>query len=534
MLYCLTQSVRGDPSRPVSFRGPTSCAGIFNRYRHALFRHGQPRTPMATGTATAAATTIDVAVEDCGAALGLRANESYTLAVANGTTTISIEAPTQLGAIHALETLAQLVSWDPALGGGDGGYTIPGGVRIVDAPRFPHRELMVDCARFFLPAALLEAVVDAMVTTKLNVLHLHASDSESMPIAFKSRPEFAQIAFSPGERYTMRELARLAAFAAARGVRLIVELDVPSHTGTLAYTGAPGWCTPFPAVCPKPACHHNALNPAIDLTYEIIDDLMGELASALGPSSAAGELYLHLGGDELLQDAYPPHTCWQQDPSITAWMNATFSPPGRDPRGFGGAVAYMNDRLETMLASKHRMRAIRWEEAFYYSCCDSPTTDDPCPGGFRPGCKTRKETLVHHWRSGAAWSGELVKLTTSNGYDMISSAGFYLPGNASEMWAIDICAGIDPAACRAHVLGGGAALWQADPSTVISSAFGHAPVVAGVLWQGGGSGAYGTGTREPWAGGAELRLQAFRCHLADRGVAAAPLGAPRAFGSCAR
>ena len=46
--------------------------------------------------------------------------------------------------------------------------------------------------------------------------------------------------------------------------------------------------------------------------------------------------YIHLGGDELLQDALNPHDCWQAAPEIAAWMNATFPPAGRDPRGAGG------------------------------------------------------------------------------------------------------------------------------------------------------------------------------------------------------
>ena len=195
---------------PVAFRGPSSLSSLFVRYRRVIFRHGEP-----TGLA---AVTIDVTVANSSAALGLRTNESYALSV-HSATSISIKAPTQLGAIHALETLAQLVHWGPALGGGDGGYTVPGDLRVVDEPFFAHRELMVDCARFFLPLALLEDVIDAMVATKLNALHLHASDSESMPIVFKSRPDFAQIAFSSREMYTLRELAALAAFAAARGAR---------------------------------------------------------------------------------------------------------------------------------------------------------------------------------------------------------------------------------------------------------------------------------------------------------------------------
>ena len=134
---------------------------------------------------------------------------------------------------------------------------------------------------------------------------------------------------------------------------------------------------------------------------------------------------------------------------------------------------------------------------------------DPCPVGFREACPTSKDTISHHWRAGASWSGELVKLTTEHGYNMISSAGWYLPGNASDFYKV-------------------AALWQADPSQVMSNAFGHAPVVAGVLWQGHG------GRVEPWVGGAEQRLLQFRCHLAERGIAATPVGEKQSFGSCLR
>jgi hexosaminidase len=353
---------------------------------------------------------------NCTAPLVLGINESYSLRVIAGSssgTTIAIAAPTQAGVLYALETLSQLIHFEPALHGGDGGYLMPC-VSVDDTPRFPHRELMLDSARFFLPVALLKQSIDAMVQTKLNVLHLHLTDAESFPLVLKSRPEFAQIAFSPRERYTLRELKALAAFAAERNIRLVVEIDVPSHVGD---KGSPGWCLPFPEVCPTPRCAHNSLNPGLNLSYEIIEDIVRELAEALP------DAYLHFGGDEVLQDALPPHDCWQAAPEISAWMNRTFSPPGRDPRGFGGAVAYFNDRVEAM-AKTHKRKSIRWEEAFYYSCCDAPTYTDPCPGGFVEGCKTDRDTIVHHWRAGTAWSGELVKLTSGHGYSMITSAGW--------------------------------------------------------------------------------------------------------------
>jgi hypothetical protein len=49
-------------------------------------------------------------------------------------------------------------------------------------------------------------------------------DSESFPLVIESRPEFASLAFSPAERYTMQELAQLANYSAARGVRLVIEV----------------------------------------------------------------------------------------------------------------------------------------------------------------------------------------------------------------------------------------------------------------------------------------------------------------------
>ena len=44
---------------------------------------------------------------------------------------------------------------------------------------------------------------------------------------------------------------------------------------------SPGWCLPFPEVCPNPRCNHNALNPAVNLTYEILEDIIREVSAAL-------------------------------------------------------------------------------------------------------------------------------------------------------------------------------------------------------------------------------------------------------------
>jgi N-acetyl-beta-hexosaminidase len=518
---------------PVSFDGLAALHDLFVRYISAsqpgsslLFRHGSPSSGSAGTDGTTIYAGMHGDVRPVPVALGI--NESYALAIRANIygAAINIQAATQVGVLYALESLSQLISFDPETST----YSAPC-IDIEDFPRFPHRELMLDSGHFFLPIPLLkQPAVDAMAMTKLNVLHLHAVDSESFPLVIKSRPDFAQLAFSPEERYTLPELAEFANFSAARGVRLVVEVDLPGHMG-YPNDVSPGWCLPYPETCPTPRCKsNNDLNPAVNLTYESIEDIITELAEAFGDEMD----FIHLGGDEVLQDMSPPNTCWQTDPSISKWINASFpgmyetkkldQPP--DPRGHGGPLAYMNDRIEA-IAKKHGRRSIRWEEAFFYSCCDSPTRADPCPGCFVDGCKTSKETIVHHWRAGNSWSGELVKLTSAHGYSSITSAGWYLPGNASKFYAIEPCTGVSEAACAEYVLGGGPALWQRDPSTLISTAFPNAAVVAEVLW----SAAPAAGATRDFAE-AEPRIRQFRCALADRGVAAAPVDGPHSFGGC--
>ena len=49
----------------------------------------------------------------------------------------------------------------------------------------PHRGIMLDVGRRFVPVALLLTMVDAMAYTKMNVLHLHAADFGGVRIESK-------------------------------------------------------------------------------------------------------------------------------------------------------------------------------------------------------------------------------------------------------------------------------------------------------------------------------------------------------------
>ena len=136
---------------------------------------------------------------------------------------------------------------------------------IVDAPRFPHRELLLDSVRHFQPLATVKGVLESMAYAKLNTLHWHLSDSQAFPFIAPSHPEMAQkAAWSLNERYTSADVADIVAYAEALGIRVVVEIDTPGHTAS--------WCASHPEVCPpKPWAGDPVLMPNTNVTFELIE-----------------------------------------------------------------------------------------------------------------------------------------------------------------------------------------------------------------------------------------------------------------------
>ena len=238
----------------------------FARFLTAAFPH--PTAPAAAGGAGLLGR-LSVSVADASAELQLGASEAYVLVVPAATgANISLSADTQFGVYRGLETLAQLVSFDFTAAG----YLIQRApLRIEDAPRFPHREILMDSARHFLPVPAIKELLAAMAINKFNVLHWcgphhhnhlllllllplhcrpttvggrvhscttferlrrcpprHIVDLQSFPFIAPRAPELARAAaFSPQERYTSLDVKEVAAFAADFGIRVVVEIDVP-------------------------------------------------------------------------------------------------------------------------------------------------------------------------------------------------------------------------------------------------------------------------------------------------------------------
>ncbi|CAG9863445.1 unnamed protein product [Phyllotreta striolata] len=221
----------------------------------------------------------------------LNTDESYKLAVSKkGNIVVAdIVAPTYFGARHALETLSQLVIYDES----SKNLKIYHDVEIVDKPAFPHRGLMVDTSRNFIPMKQLQRIVDGMAMNKLNVFHLHLTDDVSFPIVLPRNPWLAKYgAYSPSSTYFPDDIKGLIEHARIRGVRVILEIDAPSHANA-------GWSHGNTdkdqiIICGDEDVFNGHLNP----DSKPAQNLLGSVYSDLLDLGTDNETF-HIGGDEV-------------------------------------------------------------------------------------------------------------------------------------------------------------------------------------------------------------------------------------------
>ncbi|MEV4757889.1 beta-N-acetylhexosaminidase [Micromonospora sp. NPDC049559] len=223
--------------------------------------------------------------------------EGYRLDVGAGG--VRLRARTAAGLFYGVQTLRQLL---PAAIESrtvrPGPWALPG-ARVVDRPRFAYRGAMLDVARHFFPPATVRRFVDHLARYKINYLHLHLTDDQGWRIAIDSWPRLAgvggatEVDGGPGGHYTKAEYADLVAYAAARHITVVPEIDLPGHTN--AALTAYGELAPD-GVAPPPYTGTDVGFSAVavhrERTYEFVRDVLGEVA-ALTPGP-----YLHIGGDE--------------------------------------------------------------------------------------------------------------------------------------------------------------------------------------------------------------------------------------------
>ena len=221
-------------------------------------------------------------------------DESYNLTLsAAGIATLS--APSYVGVLRGLESFSQLFYEHSS---GTGYYTPYAPMSIQDAPKYGHRGVLLDVARNWFDVSHIYRTLDALSWNKMNRLHLHVTDSQSWPLEIPSMPEVAaKGAYRADLTYSAADLEKLQKYAVARGIELIVEIDMPGHIGSLALSH-PELIVAYDAFpyfwwCAEPPCGAFRLNDtAVDA---FLDKLFDDLMPRIAPYAS----YFHTGGDEL-------------------------------------------------------------------------------------------------------------------------------------------------------------------------------------------------------------------------------------------
>jgi hexosaminidase len=226
-------------------------------------------------------------------------DEGYRLNITSEQVTLA--ATTSAGLFAAVQTLRQYV---PV--GGSGDATLPGG-EVVDWPRFPYRGAMLDVARHFFTVDEVKSYVDAIAQFKINHLHLHLTDDQGWRLEIKGWPDLTTVSGGPGTGvdgagpgfYTAADYSELVAYAAARFVTIVPEIDMPGHVNA-AQVAYPELTADGTAATPRTdqEVGYSSLVAGKEETYAFLEDVIREVA-ALTPGP-----FLHVGGDEA--DATPP------------------------------------------------------------------------------------------------------------------------------------------------------------------------------------------------------------------------------------
>jgi len=213
-------------------------------------------------------------------------------------------------------------------------------VKIEDKPRFAYRGMHLDVCRHMFPVEFIKKYIDQLAKHKMNTFHWHLTEDQGWRIEIKKYPKLQSIAAYRKETkighysdqphqydgkkyggfYTQEEVKDIVAYAQARHITVIPEIEMPGHS--LAALSA----------YPELAC-----------TDAFLEDVLTEVM-ALFPSK-----YIHIGGDEC------PKTRWEE----SAFCQKLMKEQGLHDEH--ELQSYFIQRMEKFINSKGK-QIIGWDE----------------------------------------------------------------------------------------------------------------------------------------------------------------------------
>ena len=262
---------------------------------------------------------------------------------------VAIVGNTAAGVFYGIQTLRKALADEQQT---KGGSVLLSAVTVVDAPRFSYRGMHLDCSRHFFSVDFVKKYIDLLALHNMNVFHWHLTDDQGWRIEIKQWPKLVSVGsqrsgtiigtnsdlddHTPyGGYYTQQEARDIVAYAKARHITVIPEIDMPGHMLAALASYPELGCTGGPyEVGHYWGVYKDVLCVANERVYQFVQDVLTEVMDIF-PSEV-----IHIGGDEAPTDK------WLQCPKC---------------RKLPSLQPYFTRRVFDFLAARHR-RAMGWDE----------------------------------------------------------------------------------------------------------------------------------------------------------------------------
>ena len=262
------------------------------------------------------------------------------------------------GLFHGLQSIIQLLPVNK-----QEDYTIACAT-IKDYPRFAYRGMHLDCGRHFFPVSFIKEYLDLMARYKYNSFHWHLTEDQGWRLEIKKYPRLTTIGSKRAETlvghygkgnntydgkpyegyYTQEEAREIVAYAKARYITVIPEIEMPGHSQA-ALTAYPMLgCTTGPyQVATTWGVFKDIYCAGKEGTFQFLENVLTEVMDIF-PSH-----YIHIGGDEA------PKAHWDSCPYCQKRMKELGLKDAEELQ------SYFISRMEKFL-NDHGRDIIGWDE----------------------------------------------------------------------------------------------------------------------------------------------------------------------------
>jgi hexosaminidase len=242
--------------------------------------------------------------------------------------------------------------------------TIPA-VEIIDNPRYAYRGMHLDVGRHFFSVASVKKYIDLIAMHKMNTFHWHLTEDQGWRIEIKKYPRLTEVGgFRKGTAiglagsknapytydnvpyggfYTQEEIKEVVAYAGARHITVIPEIELPGHSLAALAAYPEFGNTKGPYEVAKRWGIFSEIYAPTEETFGFLEDILNEVM-VLFPSK-----FIHIGGDEVLKKE------WEE----SAYAQKVIKREGL--KNEHELQSYFIRRIEKFLNSKGR-NIIGWDE----------------------------------------------------------------------------------------------------------------------------------------------------------------------------